>query len=120
MLWLPTINIHIPCIGRGENCNWGVSITLNVSADSVERNILYPVIVTLPEDEGRSEMSLPMPARSFLMQDSISATAIGVSDLDTGTWLNMPDQTWTRIDSTHYSLTTGIEFDTIPEYLNAL
>ncbi len=109
--------IHIPCIGNGSNCGWVIKITTNVFYGSVVYNTTYPVIVLLPEGEGMSETEFEMPARSLLMQDSTSATSIGVSETDSGVWINLAEQVWERIDSTHYRLSIGIEFDTIPEYL---
>ena len=109
---------HVPCVGKGDNCTWTISISFDALPDPVILDTLYSGIVIL--SEGKSEKNLPMPARSFLMEkDLTSGTAIGVSVSDTGTWINMPEQSWVRIDSTHYSLSTGCEFDTIPEYIDA-
>lgn len=109
--------VHIPCVGSGTNCTWTVGYTTNVSYDSVEYNTTYAATATLSEYDKRSEAEFVMPARSLLMQDSTTATSIGVSESDIGIWINVSEQTWNRIDSTHYGLDNGIEFDTIPKYL---
>ncbi len=108
---------HIPCVGKGTNCEWTIGLNIQSTYSSAEYNTTYATIVTLSDDEARSESQLVMPARSLLMQDSTSATSIGVSESDIGIWINLPEQTWERIDSTHYSLSYGIEFDSIPDYL---
>ena len=109
---------HIPCVGSGTNCDWTIGFSTNATYGTIKYNSIYSAIAILSEYDGRGEEEFVMPARSLLMQDTTSATSIGVSESDKGLlWINVSEQTWERIDSTHYQLATGIEFDTIPLYL---
>jgi len=109
---------HVPCVGSGENCTWTIGISTAIGPGSITLDSLYSATVTLLES--RSETSIQMPARSFLMnEDFTTGTAIDVDSNDEGYWINLPAQSWTRIDSIHYTLSTGYEVSTSPDYLNA-
>ncbi len=109
---------HIPCVGDGTNCEWTFGFSTNATSfGTIKYKTIYSAIAVLSEHDGRGEEEFVMPARSLLMQDTTSATSIGVSESDKGLWVNVSEQTWERIDSTHYRLATGFEFDTIPLYL---
>jgi len=89
---------HFPCIGRGDDCTWSIAI----GRGALEGPSEEPVVATFKETIGLD--TLHMPALSFLFTDSITATAIGVDENDVGTWINMPSQTWIKIDSINYLL----------------
>lgn len=106
---------HMPCWGEGENCTWTIGIQIGSTGNPpVSYDTIYPVIATFPY--GICDSILLMPARSFFISDSASATAINVSALDDGDWINVPAQTLNRIDSIHYAFSYGAKISQSPDF----
>ena len=64
--------------------------------------------------QGINYDTIHMPSKNFIMQDSTTAIETSINESEDGFFINMPNQAWLKIDSTHFLLPLGIEFDTIP------